>query len=87
MFELLGILVIAATLIGVVIDDELYRLLNTAGQFATIALLVWHQHHIKKAIEPEVKDTAAVVKRELGTRIPGDTPPEVYTGPERRKAT
>lgn len=86
MFVTAAAIVITTTLLGVVVDDELYRLLNTIANFTTVALLVWHQQHVRKHVEPEVKDTAAVVRRELGTRTPGDCdPPETYNGPERRR--
>lgn len=83
MFEAVAISIIATTLFGVVVDDELYRFLNTVANMATVALLVWHQRRVRRKIEPQVEDTAAVVKRELGTRIPEDT--EEYRGPDRRK--
>lgn len=85
---LLGIAAVASLVFGVLVTDELYRLLNTVTQFGTVALLVWQQQHIKRNIEPEVKDTAAVVKRKLGERTPetGDTPDRRYNGPDRRKS-
>lgn len=82
MFEVLAGTIIATTLFGVVVDDELYRTLNTFANLATVALLVWHQRHVRKQIEPQVKQAAAVIKRELGTREPGPDPTDC---PHRRK--
>ncbi len=82
MFETLAATVIATVLLGVVADDGLYQLLSTTANLATVALLVWHQRHIRREIEPEVKETATVVKRRLGTRNGND---QTYHGSERRK--
>lgn len=86
MFELLGIIAAISILFGVVVDDELFRLANTLANFATVALVVWHQHHVRHQIEPEVKETAAVVKRQLGERNANrNVHSEDYNGPDRRK--
>lgn len=79
------ILIAAVSLVfAVTVDDELYRLCNTVGQLVTIVLLIWQQRHVRR-IEPEVQETAAVVRRQLGERNGNDPVPEKYYGPERRK--
>lgn len=86
MFELLGLIAVVSLLFGVVVDDELFRFANTLANFATVALVVWHQHHVRRQIEPEVKETAAVVKRQLGERnTHRDVHSDDYNGPDRRK--
>lgn len=84
MFELVAALVIGSLLFGAVSDDEVVRLINTLANLGTVALLVWHQRHVKRELEPKVDDAVAVVKRKLGDRDPG-CDPNGYTGPERRK--
>lgn len=87
MFEVIAVVVAAGfvgnLIFGIIIDDQFYVTVNTLANLATVALLVWHQRHIKKQIEPEVKDTATIVKRQLGERSPGEC--DAYNGPERRK--
>ena len=83
LFEALAVIILTANVLGVVVDDELYRTVNTLANLATVMLLVWHQRHVRKQIEPEVKDTAAMVKRKLGDRQHNE--PSDYDGPERRK--
>lgn len=88
MFGIVATIAAASLLYGVV-DGEMFRLANTVANFATVALIVWHQHHVRKQIEPTLNDAAAVVKRQLGERAPqgDDTPGDTdgYRGPERRK--
>lgn len=86
MFECIGIIIAVSLVFGVVVDDELFRLMNTVSNFLTVALLIWHQRHVRNRIEPELHDTAAVVRRQLGERRrAGGNDPGPYTGPDRRK--
>jgi hypothetical protein len=94
MFELVALLAVASLMFGVIADEELFRLVNTLANFATVALIVWHQQHVRRKLEPEVKDAAAIVKRQLGERHPspdddmsgdGMITTNGYSGPERRK--
>lgn len=84
MFAVIAAAAVMSLVFGIVVDSEFYRLANTCANFATVALIVWHQRHIRKQIEPEVKETAAVVKRQLGERD-SRSPDEKYVGPDRRK--
>lgn len=74
--------VLAVTGIGVVVDDELYRLLNTVANLGTVALLLWHQRHVRKQLEPKVDKVEAIVTRSLDERDPST--PDTWNGKERR---
>lgn len=84
MFDTVAALVIGSLLLGVVTDDELFRMVNTLANLATVALLVWHQRHVTKTLEPKVDTAVAVVTRKLGDRDPEC---DEYGGPERRKGS
>lgn len=84
MFELIATLVIGSLLLGVVSDDEIVRTINTLANLATVALLVWHQRHMKQSLEPKVDAAVAVVNRKLGDRGPQPEPGQ-WNGVERRK--
>lgn len=83
MFELAAAALIAMVISGVVIDDEFYRLLNTFANMGTLWLLIWHQRHVRKELEPKVDKVERIVTRKLGTRNP--SPPQHWDGTERRK--
>lgn len=69
-FELSAVAVFGLSIFGVVVDDQLYRLLNTVANLATVALLVWHQRHVRKQLEPKVDESTALIRRKLGDRDP-----------------
>lgn len=85
MFTAIAALICATIALGgaVVVDDAFYRLLNTVANMGTVVLLVWHQRHVRRNLEPKVDQTAAVVNRTLGER--DNAHPETYRGPDRRK--
>lgn len=82
LFELAAIIAASVSVFGITVDDELYRTLNTVANLATVALLVWHQSHVRRQLEPRVEQTAALVRRKLGDR--DDHTPDTWDGNERR---
>lgn len=87
MFEVVGAMIVAVNLFGVVVDDQLYSTIQTLANLATVFLLVWHQRHVRREIEPDVKETAATIRRRIGGRRENIGEHEEYDGPERREST
>lgn len=81
MIEVAAVLVLVIGLpLGIVVDDELYRVLGNAENILMIVLLLWHGRRIRKTIEPTVDETATIVRRELGQRNPGNQECRPHTG-------
>jgi hypothetical protein len=70
LFESIAIAIFGVGVFGIAVDDELYRLLNTVANLGTVALLVWHQRHVRRELEPKVDQAAALIRRKLGDRDP-----------------
>lgn len=84
LFDAVLLSVVASAFLGFTIDDQLYHLLDTLGKLAIAILVIKHQRYVKKKIEPDIQDTAAVVKRQLGERDLTSEPPAKWSGEERR---
>lgn len=89
-FALIPVLafLVAGDVAAVLVDDALYRLLNTTMELIIVVLVIRYGVKIiavirefRGATEKDVKNTAAVVQRKLGDRDPGsvETP-----NPDRR---
>lgn len=71
MFEILALIGIAAGLsMGILVDDELYRVLGNAENIILIIMFYIHS----RRTTPTLDEVAVIVKRELGKRDP-DSPP------------